>query len=319
MDVDAWKEKAKKYRDQSFTVKTNEAYKALQHEIEHAEGEVAQAEERLLVRMVDGEQYDRDVKAAEQDLKELERTVTADRQKIQAEQAALQQELTAKQAERDQMIPAIPEELLSTYDRIAARHHGIGVAAVLGEACSLCGLARCAACLSTPAARRFHRNFPVRDLLAHPLLRRASRRRFSRGHRLPHQRMPSRPRTMSSSRAVALSSHDVRAQTARAAGPAPVRRSRAACAGARRLRRRRVARQSRSGGVRGGCARARRPNPVRDRQIFWPRDEQRRRILRADYRARCRAISRGQAPAGSQRLRAAGAGRSGRGCRAARG
>jgi uncharacterized protein len=71
MDVDAWKEKAKKYRDQSFTVKTNEAYKALQHEIEHAEGEVAQAEERLLVRMVDGEQYDRDVKAAEQDLKEL--------------------------------------------------------------------------------------------------------------------------------------------------------------------------------------------------------------------------------------------------------
>ena len=33
MDVDAWKEKAKKYREQSFTVKTNEAYKALQHEI----------------------------------------------------------------------------------------------------------------------------------------------------------------------------------------------------------------------------------------------------------------------------------------------
>src|SRR5580700_4231498 len=41
MDVDSWKEKARKYREQSFTVKTNEAYKALQHEIEHAEGEVA--------------------------------------------------------------------------------------------------------------------------------------------------------------------------------------------------------------------------------------------------------------------------------------
>ncbi len=140
MDVDSWKEKAKKYRDQSFTVKTNEAYKALQHEIEHAEGEVAQAEERLLARMVDGEQYDRDVKAAEHDLKELERAAGADRQKIQAEQAALQKELETKQAERDQMIPAIPEELLATYERIAARHHGIGVAAVLDEACSLCGL-----------------------------------------------------------------------------------------------------------------------------------------------------------------------------------
>ena len=140
MDVDTWKEKAKKYREQSFTVKTNEAYKALQHEIEHAEGEVAQAEDRLLARMVDGEQFDRDVKSAEHRLKELERAAGADRQKLQAEQAALQKELEAKQAERGPLAAAIPEELLATYERVAARHHGIGVAAVLNQACSLCGL-----------------------------------------------------------------------------------------------------------------------------------------------------------------------------------
>ena len=52
MDVDSWKEKARKYRDQSFAVKTNEAYKALQNEIQHAETQVAQAEDRLLERMV---------------------------------------------------------------------------------------------------------------------------------------------------------------------------------------------------------------------------------------------------------------------------
>ena len=140
MDVDAWKEKAKKYREQSFTVKTNEAYKALQHEIEHAEGEVAQAEDRLLARMVDGEQFDRDVKSAEHELKDLERAAGADRQKLQAEQAALQKELEAKQAERGPLAAAIPEELLATYERVAARHHGIGVAAVMNQACSLCGL-----------------------------------------------------------------------------------------------------------------------------------------------------------------------------------
>jgi len=65
MDVDSWKEKARKYRDQSFAVKTNEAYKALQHEIQHAETQVAQAEDRLLERMVSGEEYERQVKAAE--------------------------------------------------------------------------------------------------------------------------------------------------------------------------------------------------------------------------------------------------------------
>jgi len=140
IDVDAWKEKAKKYREQSFTVKTNEAYKALQHEIEHAEKEVASAEERLLERMVDGEKFDRDVKSSELAVKELERAAGADRQKLQAEQATLQKELETKQAERGQLLPNIPEDLLATYERVAARHHGIGVAAVLNQACSLCGL-----------------------------------------------------------------------------------------------------------------------------------------------------------------------------------
>ena len=140
MDVDSWKEKAKKYRDQSFTVKTNEAYKALQHEIEHAEKEVAQAEERLLTRMVDGEQFDLDVKSAEHELKEIERDSNADRQKIQAEQAAVQKELDNKQAQRAQLLSDIPQDLLDTYERIASRHHGIGLAEVRDQACGACGL-----------------------------------------------------------------------------------------------------------------------------------------------------------------------------------
>src|SRR5229473_5450067 len=41
LDVQQWKERAKKYREQSGAVKTNEAYKALQHEIANAEAEVA--------------------------------------------------------------------------------------------------------------------------------------------------------------------------------------------------------------------------------------------------------------------------------------
>ena len=37
LDVEQWKEKARKYKDQAFQVKTNEAFKTLQHEIEMAE------------------------------------------------------------------------------------------------------------------------------------------------------------------------------------------------------------------------------------------------------------------------------------------
>src|SRR5271169_5736153 len=72
MDVEQWKERAKKYRNQSSEVKTNETYKALLHEIANAENEVSKAEDRLLERMVSGEEYDRKVKSAELAVKEIE-------------------------------------------------------------------------------------------------------------------------------------------------------------------------------------------------------------------------------------------------------
>jgi uncharacterized protein len=140
MDVDSWKEKARKYRDQSFAVKTNEAYKALQHEIQHAETQVAQAEDRLLERMVAGEEYERQVKAAERSVILVESEAQAERQKIQTEQASLQEELQAKEAERRTITPEISEELLVTYEKVAGRHHGIGLAEVRNEACGLCGV-----------------------------------------------------------------------------------------------------------------------------------------------------------------------------------
>jgi uncharacterized protein len=140
MDVDSWKEKARKYRDQSFEVKTNEAYKALQHEIQHAETQVAQAEDRLLERMVAGEEYERQVKTAERSVTALESEAQAERQKVQAEQASLQQELQAKEAERREIASEIPADLLNTYERIAARRHGIGLAEVRDESCRVCGM-----------------------------------------------------------------------------------------------------------------------------------------------------------------------------------
>src|SRR5690348_2858999 len=140
MDVDSWKEKARKYRDQSFEVKTNEAYKALQHEVQHAETQVAQAEDRLLERMVAGEEYERQVKAAEGSVKAIESEAQTERQKIQTELASLQQELQTKEAKRREMASEIPEDLLRTYENIASRRHGIGLAEVRDEACRLCGM-----------------------------------------------------------------------------------------------------------------------------------------------------------------------------------
>jgi hypothetical protein len=140
MDVEQWKERAKKYRNQSGEVKTNEAYKALLHEIQNAEDEIAKAEDRLLERMVSGEEYDRQVKAAEAALKEVEAVAAKERQTIQAEYNAAQKELAAAEAVRASAMAAVPEDLVSHYERIAKRHGGIALAEIRGEGCGQCGV-----------------------------------------------------------------------------------------------------------------------------------------------------------------------------------
>ena len=75
LDVDQWKDRAKKYREQSSSVKTNEAYKALQQEIATAEGEAGKAEDRVLEQMMSIEEAERRVKRLEAELKESEQAI----------------------------------------------------------------------------------------------------------------------------------------------------------------------------------------------------------------------------------------------------
>ena len=140
MDVEQWKERAKKYRNQSGEVKTNEAYKALLHEIQNAEDEAAKAEDRLIERMVSGEEFDRQLKAAEAAVKEVEAQANKERHTIQAEYNAAQKELSAAEAARAAAAAAVPEDLVSHYERIAKRHGGIGLAEIRGEGCGQCGV-----------------------------------------------------------------------------------------------------------------------------------------------------------------------------------
>ncbi len=111
LDVQQWKDRAKKYREQSGAVKTNEAYKALQHEITNAEAEVAKAEDRQLEIMMAGEDSERRVKSAEAALKEAEQSIAAERKEIETLQAAKKKALDAALAERERALAPVPEDL----------------------------------------------------------------------------------------------------------------------------------------------------------------------------------------------------------------
>jgi predicted nucleic acid-binding Zn-ribbon protein len=140
LDVDQWKDRAKKYRDQSGAVKTNEAYKALLHEIANAEAEVAKAEDRQLEVMMAGEEFERRMRHAEADLKEAETSVAKDRKEIQQLHSEKQKQMAAALAERARIVVPVPEDFLELYTRIAKRHNGTAMAQVKDDQCRGCGM-----------------------------------------------------------------------------------------------------------------------------------------------------------------------------------
>src|SRR5438552_5767986 len=139
-DGQQWKDRARKYRDQSGAVKTNEAYKALQHEIANAEAEVAKADDRQLEVMMGAEEVERRVKIAESRLKEAEQAVAAERKEIQAQGTEKKKQLDAALAEREKIIAPVPEDLRELYARIAKRHNGTAMAEARDGQCRGCGM-----------------------------------------------------------------------------------------------------------------------------------------------------------------------------------
>jgi predicted nucleic acid-binding Zn-ribbon protein len=140
LDVAQWKERARKYREQTAAVKTNEAYKALLHEIANAEAEAGKAEDAELAIMMTADDLDRRVKSAEARLREAETLIAAERDQIKARGVDEKKQLEAALARRQQAIAPVPEDMRVLYDRIAKRHHGTALARVRDDQCKGCGL-----------------------------------------------------------------------------------------------------------------------------------------------------------------------------------
>jgi uncharacterized protein len=140
LDVEEWKGRARKYREQSSSVKTNEAYKALQHEIANAEAEASKAEDAVLDEMMALEEVERRVKHVEADLRECETAIAAEKKHMQAQYGEKKKKLEGATAEREGLAKNVPEDMLGLYARVDKRHPGTALAEVRGEQCRACGM-----------------------------------------------------------------------------------------------------------------------------------------------------------------------------------
>jgi predicted nucleic acid-binding Zn-ribbon protein len=119
-------------------VKTNEEYKAVQKEIEYAQQHIRTIEDEILNFMMDSETIQADVKKAEVQLKEDQQAVAAERKELEK---VNQQDVSALESyvkERRDIEKAIPEDLLTRYDRVRKARGGVAVSAAKDYMCEVC-------------------------------------------------------------------------------------------------------------------------------------------------------------------------------------
>jgi hypothetical protein len=136
-DIKSQQDKIVKFREQSSSVKTNEQYKALLHEIEGAEKEIRSLEDKILETMEDAENKEREQKAAEAALKNDAVEVEKEKAAAKALSEEDEKRLTELRSKQTALRAQISEESLRHYDRIA-KHRKTGVAEAREQRCMAC-------------------------------------------------------------------------------------------------------------------------------------------------------------------------------------
>ncbi len=137
-DIKDQQEKISKYRDQSLKVKTNQEYKALLSEIEHAEAEIAKLEDKVLEIMVAADSRKDGLKQAEATLKADTAANEKEKEHARQQTAEDEKQLAELTAQRNELRSGVGDDTLRHYDRVL-KLRGSAIAAVHdNQMCSVC-------------------------------------------------------------------------------------------------------------------------------------------------------------------------------------
>jgi len=140
-DVQVHQQKASKLKDQMLEAKTNEQYRAFQHEIAYAEGEVRKAEDKILDLMEQSEPLEKNLKTAEMELQKEQQHVEAEKKRARERTAADQKELGEVTAERKSIAGEMSPKLYADYERIRKKTKNTVVADATEGRCDACQIA----------------------------------------------------------------------------------------------------------------------------------------------------------------------------------
>jgi uncharacterized protein len=138
-DVALYQGRLGKFRDQQSAVKTNREYQALGHEIETAQHDLANVEERVIERMVEADTIGAIVKAAEAALATRTKEVAAAKQELAEDLTHTEATLTRAAESRGAIIAEMDPRIRALFEQVAKIRKGVAVAQATRDGlCTAC-------------------------------------------------------------------------------------------------------------------------------------------------------------------------------------
>jgi predicted nucleic acid-binding Zn-ribbon protein len=138
LDVQSKQAAIARYRSQQQQTRKNEEFSALNHEIEHAEKEIAVLEDSELELM---EAYDKGLAAVAEAEKELLLTREKSKHKradLEKRSAGVAADLVVAEEKQESAEQTVPEDALARYRRILKSKKDVAIVPIRGGACSGC-------------------------------------------------------------------------------------------------------------------------------------------------------------------------------------
>ncbi|HKY31627.1 MAG TPA: C4-type zinc ribbon domain-containing protein [Candidatus Polarisedimenticolia bacterium] len=130
--------KLRKYNDQLMLVKTNDEYRAMQHEIAGVKQKIDGVEEKILALMEDNEAGERRVKDEQKALEEARKEGEARKAAVQGQKRQVEQEAARVSAELEEARAGLGPDVLDLFNRIARGRNGVALARARDERCQEC-------------------------------------------------------------------------------------------------------------------------------------------------------------------------------------
>jgi hypothetical protein len=138
VEAEAMRQKIIKFREQQYQTKKNEEYRALEKEINNAQGGIAEIEDRELVFMQDIEDLKKQIAEQEQDLKRETELVSQDTSVLDQRLQDIENEIQDARRIRKDLAADIDSAWLRRYERIMKHVGDYAMVPVENSACGGC-------------------------------------------------------------------------------------------------------------------------------------------------------------------------------------